>query len=349
MERNKPRLGFIGSMIGNKKGKSAPMGQIIADLFDKEGFQVVNSSNKLNKLLRLFDIMWALCSRHKKIDILIIQVYSGLSFVIVDMASWLGKVLKMPMIFHVHGGCIPSFMEKHLSWTKRVFNRADFIVTPSHYLANPLVQYGFDVTLIPNVIDLSMYKFVHRRDVEPKIVWVRAFHNIYNPSLAPRVLLVLKNMGIIAELMMIGPDKGDGSFQETIALADKLGISERLHLPGGIAKQDVPSWIRRGDIFINTTNIDNTPVSILEAMACGLCIVSTKVGGIPYLLEDGKDALLVPPDDPKAMAFAIRRILTEPNLAEKLSMNARQKAEQFDWSVVLPQWEKLFLEIVNDK
>ena len=76
-------------------------------------------------------------------------------------------------------------------------------------------------------------------------------------------------------------------------------------------------------------------------MAGGMCIVSTEVGGIPFLLEDGYDALLVPPDEPLAMARAIRRILTEPGLAQQLSFNARRKVEEFDWSKILPQWEDL--------
>jgi glycosyltransferase involved in cell wall biosynthesis len=98
----------------------------------------------------------------------------------------------------------------------------------------------------------------------------------------------------------------------------------------------------QGDIFLNTTNVDNTPISVLEAMACGLCVVSTNAGGIPYLLEHERDALLVPPDDAQAMARAVHRILTEPGLAESLSENARRKVEQFDWCAVLPQWERLF-------
>jgi glycosyltransferase involved in cell wall biosynthesis len=79
----------------------------------------------------------------------------------------------------------------------------------------------------------------------------------------------------------------------------------------------------------------------MEAMACGLCVVSTNVGGIPYLLEDGREALLVRPDDAEAAASAMRRILTEQPLAESLSRNARKKAERFDWSAVLPQWEDI--------
>jgi glycosyltransferase involved in cell wall biosynthesis len=144
---------------------------------------------------------------------------------------------------------------------------------------------------------------------------------------------------------MVGPDKGDGSLQATQALAQSLRVADRITYPGGVAKQDVPLWLNRGDIFLNTTNVDNTPVSVLEAMACGLLVISTNVGGIPYLLQDGHDALLVPPNDAQAMAQAVRRVLTTCELAERLSDNARRKTEQMDWSVILPEWEKLLLDV----
>jgi glycosyltransferase involved in cell wall biosynthesis len=76
-----------------------------------------------------------------------------------------------------------------------------------------------------------------------------------------------------------------------------------------------------------------------------LCVVSTNVGGIPYLLADGDDALLVPPDDPEAMAGAVERILTEPGLAARLSQDGRRKVEQFDWDIILRQWEELLTAV----
>jgi glycosyltransferase involved in cell wall biosynthesis len=144
---------------------------------------------------------------------------------------------------------------------------------------------------------------------------------------------------------MFGPDWGDGSLQQMQSEARFLGVEERIGLPGRVPKAAVSKSLHQGDIFLNTTNVDNTPVSVLEAMACGLCVVSTNVGGIPYLLEHERDALLVPPDNPEAMAKAVHRILTEPGLAESLSQNARKKVEQFDWAVVLPQWERLFGDV----
>jgi glycosyltransferase involved in cell wall biosynthesis len=202
-------------------------------------------------------------------------------------------------------------------------------------------RYRDDIRLLPNAIEVSAYPFHVRERVRPHMLWLRAFHRIYNPKMGPAVLARVAASSPDAQLTMIGRDKKDGSLQETKRAAAALQVKGRLAFPGAVPKRDVPAWLSAADVFLNTTDVDNTPVSVLEAMAAGLCIVSTNVGGIPYLLEDGHDALLVPPRDPEAMAQAVRRIITEPGLAAALSQNARAKAEKLDWSVVLPQWEDL--------
>jgi glycosyltransferase involved in cell wall biosynthesis len=82
-------------------------------------------------------------------------------------------------------------------------------------------------------------------------------------------------------------------------------------------------------------------------MACGVCIVSTKVGGIPYLIADECDGLLVPDSDEVAMATAVRRLMGEEGVAGRLSRNGRIKVEQFDWSAILPQWERLLSDVAE--
>jgi len=140
---------------------------------------------------------------------------------------------------------------------------------------------------------------------------------------------------------MNGADKKDGSLEETRQAAETLGVAGRVTLPGPVDKRLVPETLAGADIFLNTSRVDNAPVSVVEAMACGLCIVSTNVGGIPHLAEHEEEALLVPPGDAEAMAGAVARLLREPALASRLSRAARAKAEQFDWSAALPAWEGL--------
>lgn len=342
---NKPRLAFVGTMTGGKNSTYSSMGQVVAERLQKEGFPVLITSHQSNKILRILDAMMSVFFNRKQLDILVVQVYSGLNFIFADAISWLGNLLRIPIILHVHGGNIPEHVKKYSKWAIRVFRRASLIVTPSGYLAETLRQGGFETIVVPNVIELERYAFNQRINATPSLVWLRAFHQIYNPPLAAYALASLRRNGIPATLTMIGPDKKNGSLEDFLKITADLGLTKQITIAGSIHNLQVPSQISQGDIFLNTTNIDNTPVSVIEAMACGLCIVSTNVGGIPYLLEDEKDALLVPPNDPEAMAAAVERILTEPTLAERLSKNARKKAETFDWSIVLPQWKKIFNEI----
>jgi len=209
-------------------------------------------------------------------------------------------------------------------------------------------QYRQDIVLLPNPLDLTKYPFRRRQHPTPNLVWLRAFHDIYNPSLAVRVVALLAKDFPTVRLVMMGPNKGDGSRESMKDLALKLGVVDRVTCTGPVPKDEIPHRLHQGDIFLNTTRVDNTPVSVLEAMACGLCIISTNVGGIPYILEDEYDALLVAADDHAAMAKAVQRLLTEDGLAERLSGNARRRVEQFDWSNILPRWERLFTGVAAE-
>jgi len=149
------------------------------------------------------------------------------------------------------------------------------------------------------------------------------------------------------QLTMVGPDKGDGSLQETRALAEDLGVAHRLEFVGRVPKSDIAKWINSGDIFLNTSSVDNCPVTVLEAMACGACVVTTKVGGIPYVCSHGSDAMLSAPGDTEAMVASVAQILHQPELAGMLSRNARSRVELLDWAAILPRWTSLLRRVAN--
>ena len=121
--------------------------------------------------------------------------------------------------------------------------------------------------------------------------------------------------------------------------AQKLQLE--VHFTRKLTKEEWISQSLHYNIFINTTNYDNTPVSVIEAMALGLPVVSTNVGGMPYLIVSGVDGLLVPPNDAEMMAKAILEINSNKELAQKIALNAREKVELFDWSVVKERWKTI--------
>ena len=187
---------------------------------------------------------------------------------------------------------------------------------------------------IPNSIELKNYPFQLRKKASPKLLYVRSFAHIYNPILALKVLKELLSDYPTVTLSMVGPFKDD-SIEQCKAFAEQNNLP--VTFTGGMPKEKWLAYAKDFDIFINTTNVDNTPVSVIEAMALGLPVVTTNVGGIPYLLKED-EAMLVPPDSVEAMDNAIRELLKSPDKVEKLSFQGRKKVEAFDWQAVKEKW-----------
>lgn len=321
--------------------------QDLAEQLDVSGWQVLTTSSQIPRIRRMIDMLRTIWHSRNHYQVAQIDVFSGLSFMWAEAAASLLSFLNKPFILTLHGGMLPAFSQRHSRRVTRVLSRAAVVTTPSAYLLNEMQPYRSDLVLLPNPIDLSRYSFQLRSLPAPQLVWLRAFADVYNPLLAAEVVAALQKEFPEIHLTMIGPDKGDGTFQKFQAEISRLGIASKVTIAGRIDKADVPRFLQQGDIFLNTTNVDNAPVSVIEAQACGLCVVSTNVGGISYLLEHEKDALLVPPENSQAMADAVKRILTEVGLAEQLSRSARAKAECFDWSKILPQWENTLSSVIE--
>jgi glycosyltransferase involved in cell wall biosynthesis len=339
-EWRKPSLLLIATFLSSDGGSRSVMEDLAVRLL-QEGYNLVTASPYRSGVVRGAHMVATAFTRARDYDAAIVDVYSGRAFMWGEGVCSALRVLGKPYILVLRGGNLPAFAQRWPWRVRDLLNSATVVTTPSRYLFEEMKPFRKDLYLLPNPLDLGAYTVKHRVRPEPRLAWLRSFHNIYNPSLAPKVLAIIKREFPNAHLTMVGPDKGDGSLQQTIDTAARLGVSDCLRIPGGVDKADVAQWINAGDIFLNTTNVDNTPISVLEAMACGLCIVSTNVGGIPYLVEHEQDGLLVPPGDAPAMAAAVRRILAEPDLADRLSANARKKAKGFDWSIILPAWESL--------
>lgn len=342
----RPGVLLIGNFFTGGSGTRG-VGQDLAAALKTSGWSVFTSSSCRGRVARLLDFLLTVWRHRNHYGVAHVDVYSGPPFVWAELVCWALRMAKKPYVLTLRGGSLPVFARNTGKRVPRLLQSSAIVTTPSAYLLEQMRPYHGELVLLPNPLDLAKYSFRRRERPAPKLVWLRAFHKIYNPSLAVQVVSVLAKDFPDVQLTMMGPDRGDGSFQATKKLAMKLGVADRLTCTGPVAKAEIPHLLHRGDIFLNTPRVDNTPVSVLEAMASGLCIVSTNVGGIPYLLEGERDALLVPAGDDAAMAQAIRRFLTEDGLAERLSRNARQKVEQFDWSTILPKWERLLTDIAE--
>lgn len=338
-----PGVLFLGNFL-SRRLHTRTVAEELAERLEGAGWKVFRASRYPAKLPRLLDTLSAPLRHRRRVDVAQVDVYSGTAFFQAEAAAWALRRAGTPFALTLHGGELPAFARTHPKRVRRLFSAAGAITAPSPFLVRELAPYAPQERppeVIPNPLDLSAYPHRVRSRPEPRLVWLRAYHRTYNPELAPRVLARVAERFPDVKLTMIGPDKGDGSRGATLAAARELGVADRLTLRGGVPKAQVGAELARGDLFLNTTNADNTPVSVVEAMACGLCVVSTEVGGLATLLSHGEDALLAPPGDDRTLAAAVVRLLEEPALAETLSRAGRRKAEETDFARVLPRWQDL--------
>ncbi|MFY7937417.1 MAG: glycosyltransferase family 4 protein [Flavobacterium sp.] len=332
------KLLYLGNRL-HKHGRNATTIETLGPQLEGEGYEVYYASSQKRFFFRLLDMMWAVFRYRQQVSYLLIDTYSTKAFWYAFVCSQLARILKIAYIPILHGGNLPHRLQKNPKLCQMVFANAYKNVAPSGYLRQAFQEAGFtNVIYIPNSIQIEKYAFKQRVELAPKLLWVRAFATIYNPEMAVNVLFEMQKKYPNASLTMVGPDK-DGSLRTTKSYAAAIGVV--VNFTGQLAKEDWWQLACDHDVFINTTHFDNTPVSVMEAMALGLPVVSTNVGGIPYLLTDKENALLVADSDAFAMAAALCSLLDDQQKASDLALNARHFIAQMDWDLVKEAWKQV--------
>lgn len=332
---------YIGNKINNH-GFSPGVIETLGNQLEESGFRLYYAGTIKNQAVRLLQMLFRTFFIGSRVDYILIDTYSTNAFWFAYSTGFLAKALKKKYIPILHGGDLPSRIIRSKRACDRLFKNAYLNVAVSGYLQKAFEEAGYKTITIPNSINVDNYPFSCRKTLRPKLLWVRAFNKIYNPLMAIDVLLELQKEYPGASLCMVGPDK-DGTMDGFIQYANQNKILDSIKITGKLRRQEWIKLSEKFDIFINTTNIDNTPVSIIEAMALGMPIVTTNPGGIPFLLETGRDAILVDPGDFRSMAIAIGNLIENPAVAIEMSKVAREKAEGFDWKKIQSKW----IEILN--
>lgn len=335
--------------IGNKlaeHGRTPTSIDTLGPLLEQEGHTLYYASNKLNHSARLQHMLRSIWRYRKQVDLVLIDTYSTTAFYYAWLSAKLCRWLGIKYIPILHGGNLPARFERSPGKCRTVFGNSTMNIAVSPYLLHYLEQAGFKGIVIENSIALKDYFFRQRTQLRPQLLWVRSFHETYNPQLAVHLVHELKQRYPGVQLTMVGPEV-DGSMERCKQLATYLGVEQQITFTGKLSKQDWTSLAQSKDIFINTTDYDNLPVSVLEAMALGLPVVSTNVGGIPYIITDKQNGLLVHADDVAAMTTAVTQLLSDNSMAATISRNAREYVEQYDWNIIRTKWHNLLQSIAK--
>lgn len=334
--RRPPVLGFVGIHAGRRTDQPVSQNETLALLFEGRGYQVRRTSAVKRPIWRTLHQLYSLVT-WRDVDVVVVAVFSGPSFWIADFASFLSsRVRHRRIILFMHGGNLPVFGPSHERRVKRVFDRADLLLAPSSFIAEVFRNWGYDVRIIPNVLNIDRYRYAPRAVARPRLLWMRTFHEHYDPILAVEALALVRERHPDATLTMGGADHG--LLDATRARVAELGLEDHVTFAGYLTPEAKVQAFADHDVFLNTNRVDNMPISVLEAAASGLVPVATAVGGIPAMLTDDRDAVLVPAGDPQALAVAITGLLEDPDRYARLSRGARALAETTAWPAVHDRW-----------
>ncbi len=285
------------------------------------------------RLLPYLAALWRAAGRARLIHVMANSGWSWHLFA--APAVWIGRLRGAAVVVNYRGGEAEVFFTRAWAWVRPTLNRATVVVVPSGFLEAVFARRGITTRTVPNIIDLERFSPQAPEEQEPQpgpmLVVARNLEPIYDIGTALRAFAQVRDRLPEARLTVAG----SGPLRaELEALAGKLGISDSVTFTGRLDNERMAALYGQADLMLNPSLADNMPISILEAAACGVAVVSTDVGGIPHLVADGCSALLVKPQDPRAMGAAALRVLEDAALAARLREAGLELARQYTWPVV---------------
>jgi glycosyltransferase involved in cell wall biosynthesis len=334
--------------LGNKLLKSRKTKAVIDTLTEllSKDFNIKSYSSYKNPFLRVIDGLYHLISKTPKIDFVLLDVFSSKNIYYTYALGIICRLLKLRYVLFLHGGNLPQRHQQSSWFLDTLFKKSQAIVTPSGYLYDYFKDYYDGVRVILNTVDANKYMYKTNREyMYPKILYLRGFGKVYNPQMLIKALTNVIKEYPLTKAYLLGQDL-DGTLNECKILVEKLGLNKNIDFMGPLSTDDWLSLSNECNIMVSTPNFDNTPISVLEGMMIGLPVISTNVGGMKYLIEDGITGFLVEKDNSNILSKKIISIFNNHKIIHDLVLNARIKVEyNHSWENVRIKWINLFEEL----
>jgi glycosyltransferase involved in cell wall biosynthesis len=238
------------------------------------------------------------------------------------------------VVLNYHSGEAEDHLDRWGPLVHPFLRMADAIVVPSEYLRAIFARHGYEARVIPNVVDLSRFAYRERAPRCPRLVSTRNLEPYYDVGNTLDAFAQLAPRLPEATLTVAGYGSQEAALRRQAAA---LG-GDRVRFLGRVEPSAMPALYDGADIFLNSSIVDNQPLSVLEAMAAGLPVVTTPTGDIAALIRHGETGLIVPPGDPAAMAKAVLDLLDDPEGARRMAQRARARVEEHGWPRVRERW-----------
>jgi glycosyltransferase involved in cell wall biosynthesis len=294
----------------------------------------------LRSVINFLGYFAALLRGCRRADIVHVFGNSYLSFFLFSMPAVLvAQMLGKKSVLHYHGGAAREFLQRWGWLAIPILRRADRILVPSGFLRRIFDDFGITSAELPNILPLERLAFHPRLPLQPRIIIARHLEHDYNPSCGLRAFAKVRERYPGATMIVAG----DGSERAKLTQqCRELGIADSVRFTGNVDTMAMSKLYDQSDVYLNCSRVDNQPVSMLEAFALGLPVVSTDVGGIPYMAAHGETALLAPSDDDRKLADHVIALLQDGPMASRIASSARASAEQFGWRPIYDRLSAIY-------
>jgi glycosyltransferase involved in cell wall biosynthesis len=287
---------------------------------------------------RLLPYLWRLWRAAGRCELMHVMANSGWSWHLFAVSAiWIARWRGVPVVVNYRGGEADVFLSRSAAQVRFSMRAVARLVVPSGFLEKVFAGHGMPASIVPNIVDVARFRPDIRGGAHapPDIVVARNLEPIYDNATALRAFSRLLRRHPMATLTIAGTGPLESELRRQAA---ELGVAERVRFTGRLDRDAMAQLLRQARVALNPSRVDNMPNSVLEALASGVPVVSTDVGGVSYIVQHDVTALLVPPGDDAAMADALDRLLHDDALASRLSASGLAEVQRYTWERVREQW-----------
>lgn len=312
----KPGVGGISGQVEILQRKLRNEGHT-ADIFSTKG-----------SVLWRLGLLCKLRKAARKYDVLHIHCCSGWGFLPAVVGVIVGRQLGKRVVMTYHGGGGDSFFANHSQLVRHYLMRTDANIVLSGFLANVFDKHRIPYVVIPNILEFDESNYQDRQVLHPRFICTRAHEPLYNIPCILRAFQIVTNEIPTATLTLVG---NGSQHEELIKMARNMGLNNVV-FTGRVDNNEIYRQLEKADILLSSPKVDNMPVSILEAMNAGLLVISSRVGGVPFIVENEHTGLLFDNDDSDKLAELMLWSIKNQALAKAIIQHGRQSVGKYSWA-----------------
>lgn len=328
---------FISNFVEGVGGISGQV-ELLTQCIKKDGHQVDVFSTKGSLLTRLF-YFHKLKKTAMNYDILHVHCCSFVGFYSAILGVTIAMRLRKRIICTYHGGGAERFFRKYSWLVKHYLNKTNGNIVLSGFLAKIFEQYGIKYQIIPNILETDESHYRLRKNVSPSFISIRTLQPLYNIQCIIRAFAIVKQSNRDAVLYILS----DGVCRKELEQMTRDFNLTDVHFIGRVPNAQVYEYLDRADVLVSMPKIDNQPMSILEAFKSGLLVISSCVGGVPYMVDNGRTGILVESDNHVQLACKMLEVVDNPHKTIEMMKAGHEELRKYRWEYVKDKLYALYL------